>query len=262
MQLNARRVSFRSKDVPDYRELANSYRRAAQGDGPTAQSKVILAPPNKVPAWLKQGSHKFDAPRGSAGPSLSPALTRVMKFCLALVHLTSQLAGFEVQGKDRGEDPVSRTGMPQPVIAQIGHAVGVVRSVALHAIGDRVVHGVVTRRLRISRLRSEHSADHTADDAAGDGRAAIDLYAGRLALSDEEMRLARESDAVAPAASAAPVRLILVGQVNAGKSILVMHCRRVALPPRLAGGINTVQSVMITLFLGSVRFIGQLFRNG
>ena len=47
------------------------------------------------------------------------------------------------------------------------------------------------------------------------GRAAIDLYAGRLALSDEEMRLARECDAVAPAASAAPVRLILVGQVNA-----------------------------------------------
>jgi predicted GTPase len=53
------------------------------------------------------------------------------------------------------------------------------------------------------------------------GRAAIDLYAGRLALSDEELRLAREADATASAEPAAPVRLVLAGQVNAGKSSLV-----------------------------------------
>jgi uncharacterized protein len=56
------------------------------------------------------------------------------------------------------------------------------------------------------------------------GRAAIDLYSGRLALSEEELRLAREGDAdAAPAAGepVAPVRLILMGQVNAGKSSLV-----------------------------------------
>ena len=54
------------------------------------------------------------------------------------------------------------------------------------------------------------------------GRAAIDLYSGRLALSEEELRLARERDA-APAVvePVAPVRILLVGQVNAGKSSLV-----------------------------------------
>jgi predicted GTPase len=53
------------------------------------------------------------------------------------------------------------------------------------------------------------------------GRAAIDLYAGRLALSDEEMRVAQEVDAPATNIAIQPVRLILVGQVNAGKSSLV-----------------------------------------
>jgi predicted GTPase len=53
------------------------------------------------------------------------------------------------------------------------------------------------------------------------GRAAIDLYSGRLALSDEELRAARECDLAALVQPVAPVRLILVGQVNAGKSSLV-----------------------------------------
>jgi|RhiMetdeSRZDD1v2_1073273.scaffolds.fasta_scaffold15471_3 uncharacterized protein len=53
------------------------------------------------------------------------------------------------------------------------------------------------------------------------GRAAIDLYSGRLRLSDEEMRAARERDAVAAAEPVAAVRLVLIGQVNAGKSSLV-----------------------------------------
>ena len=54
------------------------------------------------------------------------------------------------------------------------------------------------------------------------GRAAIDLYSGRLALSDAEIRAAQERDAVdAEAVADAPVRILLVGQVSAGKSSLL-----------------------------------------
>jgi predicted GTPase len=53
------------------------------------------------------------------------------------------------------------------------------------------------------------------------GRAAIDLYSGRLALSEDELRVAREGDAAAAAAPVAPVRILLIGQVNAGKSSLL-----------------------------------------
>jgi predicted GTPase len=53
------------------------------------------------------------------------------------------------------------------------------------------------------------------------GRAAIDLYSGRLALSDEEVHAAQERDAIGEAEPAAPVRIILAGQVNAGKSSLL-----------------------------------------
>jgi predicted GTPase len=53
------------------------------------------------------------------------------------------------------------------------------------------------------------------------GRAAIELYAGRLALSDEEVRTARERDMADIVGPPAPVRIVLVGQVNAGKSSLL-----------------------------------------
>jgi predicted GTPase len=53
------------------------------------------------------------------------------------------------------------------------------------------------------------------------GRAAIDLYSGRLALSEEELRLAQERDRAPAAVAVTPVRILLVGQVNAGKSSLV-----------------------------------------
>ena len=53
------------------------------------------------------------------------------------------------------------------------------------------------------------------------GRAAIDLYSGRLALSEEDLRAAREQDMATPTEPTAPVRLVLVGQVSAGKSSLV-----------------------------------------
>jgi uncharacterized protein len=53
------------------------------------------------------------------------------------------------------------------------------------------------------------------------GRAAIDLYSGRLVLSEDELRAAREGDAAAAAAPVAPVRILLIGQINAGKSSLL-----------------------------------------
>jgi uncharacterized protein len=53
------------------------------------------------------------------------------------------------------------------------------------------------------------------------GRAAIDLYSGRLVLSEDELRSAQERDAADAAAPVAPVRIILIGQVNAGKSSLL-----------------------------------------
>jgi uncharacterized protein len=53
------------------------------------------------------------------------------------------------------------------------------------------------------------------------GRAAIDLYSGRLALSDDEVRAARERDMADAAPPVAPVRIVLIGQINAGKSSLV-----------------------------------------
>jgi predicted GTPase len=53
------------------------------------------------------------------------------------------------------------------------------------------------------------------------GRASIDLYSGRLALSDEDLRAARERDMASTAESVVPVRIVLIGQVNAGKSSLL-----------------------------------------
>jgi predicted GTPase len=53
------------------------------------------------------------------------------------------------------------------------------------------------------------------------GRAAIDLYSGRLALSEAELQVAQERDKAPVAAELAPVRILLLGQVNAGKSSLV-----------------------------------------
>jgi len=53
------------------------------------------------------------------------------------------------------------------------------------------------------------------------GRASIDLYSGRLALSDDDLRAARERDMASTAEAAVPVRIVLIGQVNAGKSSLL-----------------------------------------
>jgi uncharacterized protein len=53
------------------------------------------------------------------------------------------------------------------------------------------------------------------------GRASIELYAGRLALSNEEIGAARASEMAGIVDPAAPVRIVLIGQVNAGKSSLL-----------------------------------------
>src|SRR5579864_6106287 len=53
------------------------------------------------------------------------------------------------------------------------------------------------------------------------GRAAIELYAGRLTLSDDELAAARERDMAHLSATDVPVRILLIGQVNAGKSSLL-----------------------------------------
>ena len=53
------------------------------------------------------------------------------------------------------------------------------------------------------------------------GRAAIDLYSGRLTLSDEDLHAARAHELAAAAGPVGPVRLVLIGQVSAGKSSLV-----------------------------------------
>jgi hypothetical protein len=47
------------------------------------------------------------------------------------------------------------------------------------------------------------------------GRASI-VYSGRLALSDEELRIARECDMAATAEADVSIRIISIGQVNAG----------------------------------------------
>ena len=53
------------------------------------------------------------------------------------------------------------------------------------------------------------------------GRAAIDLYAGRLTLSADELRAVRERDMADASTADAPVRIVMIGQVNAGKSSLL-----------------------------------------
>ena len=53
------------------------------------------------------------------------------------------------------------------------------------------------------------------------GRACIDLYSGRLRLSPDELTAAATADSAAQDTPLAPVRIVLAGQVNAGKSSLV-----------------------------------------
>jgi uncharacterized protein len=67
------------------------------------------------------------------------------------------------------------------------------------------------------------------------GRAAIDLYSGRLVLSGDELRAAQALDTAVDAPPVAPVRIILIGQVNAGKSSLLN-----ALAGEIRGAVGSV----------------------
>ena len=90
----------------------------------------------------------------------------------------------------------------------------------LQAIGQEAGSLVLNKTWQVLSLRTR--AYFTRLFVIEIGRAAIDLYSGRLALSEEELRTARERDlAEADASPAAPVRILLAGQVNAGKSSLV-----------------------------------------
>ncbi len=54
------------------------------------------------------------------------------------------------------------------------------------------------------------------------GRAAIDVYSGRLRLADDELQIAaRAENEAAKEDLAGPIRILLAGQVNAGKSSLL-----------------------------------------
>jgi uncharacterized protein len=74
------------------------------------------------------------------------------------------------------------------------------------------------------------------------GRASIDLYSGRLALSDDDLRAALERDMASTSESVPPVRIVLIGQVNAGKSSLLnamaqeIRCATGALPTTSSAG--------------------------
>ncbi|HLN07695.1 MAG TPA: GTPase, partial [Xanthobacteraceae bacterium] len=90
-----------------------------------------------------------------------------------------------------------------PVQAAVQEAKDFFTEQTQHALSDRV-RAYATRLLVLEA-----------------GRAAIDLYSGRLVLSDDEVRAARERDRQGLEEPPAPVRILLAGQVNAGKSSLV-----------------------------------------
>ena len=90
----------------------------------------------------------------------------------------------------------------------------------LQAVGQEVSGMVFDRTTGILSLRVRSYA--TRLFVLEVGRAAIDLYSGRLALSEEEIRTAQQRDmAGASADTVMPVRILIAGQVSAGKSSLL-----------------------------------------
>src|SRR5215468_8663467 len=90
----------------------------------------------------------------------------------------------------------------------------------LQAVGQEVSGMVFDRTAGILSLRVRSYA--TRLFVLEIGRAAIDLYSGRLVLSEEEIRAAQQSDmADASADPVMPVRILIAGQVSAGKSSLL-----------------------------------------
>ena len=90
----------------------------------------------------------------------------------------------------------------------------------LQAVGQEVSSVVFDRTAGILSLRVRSYA--TRLFVLEVGRAAIDLYSGRLVLSGEEMRAAQQRDmASASVDPVMPVRILIAGQVSAGKSSLL-----------------------------------------
>jgi hypothetical protein len=112
-------------------------------------------------------------------------------------------------------------------VARLGWRVGyglwrVVRAAInpLQAVGQEVSGMVLDQTTGVLSLRVRSYATRLL--VLEIGRAAIDLYSGRLKLSDEEIRAAQERDiASASADLVMPVRILLAGQVSAGKSSLL-----------------------------------------
>jgi predicted GTPase len=108
------------------------------------------------------------------------------------------------------------------VFAQAGwHVWRIVRAVVnpLQAAGQEINAKTNTKTARVlyDRLRAHLTKLFVIEV----GRAAIDLYSGRLVLSNDELRAARGTDMAGTAAPVVPVRIVLMGQVNAGKSSLL-----------------------------------------
>src|SRR5262245_21051809 len=112
-------------------------------------------------------------------------------------------------------------------VAQLGWKLGyglwrAVRAVInpLQAVGQEVSGMVLDQTAGVLSLRVRSYATRLL--VLEVGRAAIDLYSGRLTLSEEELRAAQQRDMAAATADAdMPVRILLAGQVSAGKSSLL-----------------------------------------
>ena len=128
---------------------------------------------------------------------------------------------------------------------KIGDALWLKELYDQHGATARQAYDFLTRFQRIARLQRPESsllgeagikltgsvldslslrmrAELTATLIRETGRATIDLYSGRLRLTLEELRdAARAENAAARAELVGPVRILLGGQVNAGKSSLL-----------------------------------------
>jgi predicted GTPase len=89
------------------------------------------------------------------------------------------------------------------------------QAAVLRELGDFIV-GHVGGKLSLA-LRTELTQGLILET----GRAVIDLYSGRLAMSADEITAAAEEDVSAVEPEDAPVRILVAGQVNAGKSSLL-----------------------------------------
>jgi uncharacterized protein len=146
----------------------------------------------------------------------------------------SQLLWLQSQSERYG--PVARLGW------RFGH--GLWRTVRaainpLQAVGQEVSGMVFDRTAGILSLRVRSYA--TRLFVLEIGRAAIDLYSGRLRLAEDDIRAAQQRDmAGATVDPVMPVRILIAGQVSAGKSSLLN-----ALAREVRGAVGPVPTTAI-----------------